>query len=206
MIYSRKNKKNSFGIILSFRCQLIETSESESFVFNQQRKIEQHIPALRRYAWSLAKNQSDADDLVQETIAKALAGWSMLKSEKKLRQWMFSILHNLFLNDIRRQRTRRDYLENTAEGEPGFNANQVDQVYFKQVMKCVAKISEGRRSVLILVTIEGFSYEETARILNIATGTVMSRLSRARADLREMLEEDETDSKRSKISPLKVIK
>lgn len=153
-------------------------------------KIEKQIPSLRRYAWSLTGNKSDADDLVQDCIEKAIRGWTQLRNEDRLRQWMFSILHNQFLNELRRRRSRHEDRHEQLDADIPDMQTQADQVYLRQVLRAVSRLDPDRRSVLTLVAVEGFSYEAVASILDIPVGTVMSRLSRARADLRQLLDGD----------------
>lgn len=153
-------------------------------------KIEKQIPSLRRYAWSLTGNRHDADDLVQDCIEKAIRGWGSLKNEDRLRQWLFSILHNQFLNDLRRRRNRQEEKHDPLDVDIPNLQTQADTVYLRQVLKAVMKLTPERRSVLTLVAVEGLSYDAVAAILDIPAGTVMSRLSRARADLRDLLDGD----------------
>lgn len=151
-------------------------------------KIERQIPSLRRYAWSLTGSKADADDLVQDCVEKAILGWGSLRNEDRLRQWMFSILHNQFLNDLRRRRNRQADRHDPLDMDIPDLRTQADQVYLRQVLRAVGRLEPDRRAVLTLVAVEGFSYEAVAGILGIPIGTVMSRLSRARADLRTLLD------------------
>lgn len=153
-------------------------------------KIEKQIPSLRRYAWSLTGDKSDADDLVQDCVEKAIRGWASLKNEDRVRQWMFSILHNQFLNDLRRRRNRHEDRHDPLDNDLPALQTQTDSLYLRQVLRAVTKLTPERRSVLTLVAVEGFTYEAVASILDIPVGTVMSRLSRARADLRQLLDGD----------------
>lgn len=151
-------------------------------------KIERQIPSLRRYAWSLTGNKADADDLVQDCIEKAIRGWASLRNEERLRQWMFTILHNQFLNELRRRRNRHEDRHEPLDMDIPDLRTQADHVYLRQVLRAVARLDADRRAVLTLVAVEGFSYDAVAAILNIPIGTVMSRLSRARTDLRALLD------------------
>ena len=108
-------------------------------------KIEMQIPSLRRYAWSLTGNRHDADDLVQDCIEKAIRGWGSLKNEDKLRQWLFSILHNQFLNDIRRRRNRQEEKHDPLDVDIPNLQTQADTVYLRQVLRAVMKLTPERR-------------------------------------------------------------
>lgn len=157
------------------------------------RKLEQQLPALRRYARVLAGNRHDADDLVHDCIERALQNAGSLRNEEKLRQWLFSILHNRFLNLVRRAKLRGEQAQSDTEPEICVQPGQTNKVYLRQVLAAIDRLPNDKRAVLLLVAVEGFSYEATAQILDVPLGTVMSRLSRARADLREILKDKATN-------------
>ncbi|KAA2234916.1 RNA polymerase sigma factor [Salinarimonas soli] len=151
--------------------------------------LEPHIPALRRYAWALLRDDAAADDLVQDCLERAIARWHLRRRDGSLKAWLFTIQRNLFLNGLR-QRTRRgahlglDALENAPSDEPppdgGMGA--------RDVLAGLALLPEEQRSVLLLVGVEDMSYGEAAEVLGIPVGTVMSRLSRARERMRAYLD------------------
>jgi RNA polymerase sigma factor (sigma-70 family) len=151
--------------------------------------LEPHIPALRRYAWALLRDDSAADDLVQDCLERALSRWHLRRRDGNLRAWLLTIERNLFLNAAR-QRTRRgphlgpDVLESIASPE----GTQEDALGAREVLAGLDLLPEEQRSVLLLVGVEDLSYEETARVLRIPVGTVMSRLSRAREKMRQYVE------------------
>jgi RNA polymerase sigma-70 factor (ECF subfamily) len=151
--------------------------------------LEPHIPALRRYAWALLRDDTAADDLVQDCLERALSRWHLRRRDGNLRAWLFTIERNLFLNAAR-QRTRRgphlgiEVLESIASPE----ASQEEALGAREVLDGLDLLPEEQRSVLLLVGVEDLSYEETARVLHIPVGTVMSRLSRAREKMRQLLE------------------
>ncbi len=147
-------------------------------------RIAEQIPSLRRYARALTGgNRENADDLVQDTLERAYAKWSLFRMGAELRPWLFSIMHNVFVNDVRRMSNRvaTDPIEEAVA--MGMPAPQENQVQVREVLAMVGRLAPEFREVLVLVSIEEFSYAETARILGIPTGTVMSRLFRARAQL-----------------------
>jgi RNA polymerase sigma-70 factor (ECF subfamily) len=151
--------------------------------------LEPQIPALRRYAWALLRDHEAADDLVQDTLERAISRWSQRRQEGDLRAWLFTIQRNLFLNGIRKRRTR-----GTQVGEEALNDVQAPgaspeiHVGLRDVLTGLDALSEEQRSLLLLVGVEDLSYEQAAKVLGIPLGTVMSRLSRARARLREFME------------------
>ena len=148
-------------------------------------RIAEQIPSLRRYARALTGgNRENADDLVQDTLERAYAKWSLFRMGAELRPWLFSIMHNVFVNDVRRMKNRvpMDSLDEVVA--MGIPAPQENQVQVREVLAAVGRLAPEFREVLVLVSIEAFSYAETARILGIPMGTVMSRLSRARNQLR----------------------
>lgn len=161
-----------------------------------------HIPRLRRYAQLLTGEATRADDLVQDTLERACRKWSLWRAPAPdalrpdgsradagpaLRAWLLTLMHNLYLNQLRDHRRDDDHVELTTELEPlhepfSHTAERMD------LERALARIAPLHREVLLLVCVEEFSYEEAARILAIPIGTVMSRLSRARDALRRLME------------------
>jgi RNA polymerase sigma factor (sigma-70 family) len=151
--------------------------------------LEPHIPALRRYAWALLRDDDAADDLVQDCLARAIGSWHLRRRSGDMRAWLFTIERNLFLNGLR-QRSRRglhvgpEALENLASSE-----NTPEGALSAQdALAGLDLLPEEQRSVLLLVGVEDLSYDEAARVLGVPIGTVMSRLSRARERMRQYLE------------------
>lgn len=152
------------------------------------RELIGHIQALRRYASALVGNHADADDLVQEALKRALVYFDGSREIENLRAYLFTILHNVRI-DMLKQKMRAgaqvpvDDVPLVADG-----ASQGDRLACRQIVEAIRHLSDEHREVLLLVGLEGMSYRETAEILGIKMGTVMSRLSRARTALREMLD------------------
>lgn len=151
--------------------------------------LEPQIPGLRRYAWALLRDDEAADDLVQDTLERAIRHWGQRRRDGDLKAWLFAIERNLFLNALRRRRSHGvqvgiDVLENapasveTPEGHMGL----------RDVLTGLDALPEEQRSVLLLIGVEDLSYEQAAQVLDIPVGTVMSRLSRARGRLREFMD------------------
>jgi RNA polymerase sigma-70 factor (ECF subfamily) len=149
-----------------------------------RRGLEALVPALRRFARALARDSEAADDLVQDTMVRALRGEHLFHGGD-LRTWLFTILLNLDRNR-RRGLARRPILATIEDvdppGEPGADGSRPD------IERGLALLPQEQREVLLLVTLEGLSYREAAEVQGVPIGTVMSRLSRARAALRAHLE------------------
>jgi RNA polymerase sigma-70 factor, ECF subfamily len=153
--------------------------------------LEDNIPALRRYAWTLVRDEAEADDLVQDCLVRALDKLHTCASPADLRPWLFTIMHNLYCN---RWRSARRYLQLAARmprRDEGHRPPQPASLEMQDVVKGLSTLPEEQQHVLLLVAVEGFEYAEAARILNIPVGTVMSRLSRARDRLRRFVEGQE---------------
>lgn len=155
-----------------------------------QQRISPMIPALRRYATALLGHRMLADDIVQDCLERVITHWNQRRKDEDTRQWVFAILHNLAVSEMRRN-TRRgvhidiDQLPPDALVTP---PNQEDAVRLGELLDAVNRLPEEQRSVLLLVAVEGMSYAQTAEILGVQTGTVMSRLSRARDKLAQTLD------------------
>ncbi|WP_372617350.1 sigma-70 family RNA polymerase sigma factor [Falsiroseomonas sp.] len=162
-------------------------------VKDRDRRMEALVPALRRFAWSLTRNADEADDLVQDCLEHALGAWQRRHGDGNLRAWLFAILYNLYVSGRRRLARRARLLEQVAQfGEVATPAGGPDStVQCAEVLGQVDTLPEEQRAVLLLVGVEGLSYEETAEVLDVPVGTVMSRLSRGRERLRRMAEEQQ---------------
>jgi RNA polymerase sigma-70 factor (ECF subfamily) len=152
-------------------------------------QVEPLIPALRRYARALVRNRANADDLVQDCLERAVSRWNQ-RRDGDVRSWLFSILHNLAIDQFRKisARGRHVTVDETSEDDLSDTAAQEHRLMYQDVLNKLAKLPEEQRSVLLLVAIEDLSYADTAKVLNIPVGTVMSRLSRARERLQQEIE------------------
>ena len=145
------------------------------------------IPRLRRYARALSGDAMRADDLVQETLARGWEKRSLWQPGSDLRAWLFAIMHNLFVNEIRRRVPLATDLDAVAEvASPDWLPEQA--LLLRDLARALAMLSADQRAVVLLVGLEGMRYEEAARVLSVPIGTVMSRLSRARDQLRLILD------------------
>jgi RNA polymerase sigma factor (sigma-70 family) len=151
--------------------------------------LEPQIPALRRYAYALSRGHETADDLVQDCLARALARWHLRRRDGDVRAWLFTILRNLYLDELRKRRRRGGEVAlDEAIETVGIHPTQERGLEMRDLMTALDQLSEEQRSILLLVGVEDLSYEETARVLDVPLGTVMSRLSRARQKLRSVME------------------
>ncbi|WEJ57396.1 sigma-70 family RNA polymerase sigma factor [Devosia sp. FJ2-5-3] len=143
------------------------------------------LPALRRYALSLTRNPSEAEDLVQEALLRALERRASYRAGGNLRGWLLAVMHNLFVDRLRSRSSAADH-----ESEFGSRvaltlpANQYDTLRLSQVRRAFDLLPVEQREALHLVTIEGLSYDEASEVLGVPAGTVMSRISRGREALR----------------------
>src|SRR6185295_8885673 len=147
-----------------------------------------HIPDLRRYARSLTGDAWAADDLVQDTLERACERWQLWSAGSDLRAWLFTLMHNLFVDGARRamrQGGQRVDLDEVA-GELAAPAETPEHAL--DLQRCLLRLPPEQREVLLLVTLQDLRYEDVARITGVPMGTVMSRLSRARSRLRELME------------------
>jgi RNA polymerase sigma-70 factor, ECF subfamily len=150
------------------------------------------LPRLRRYARVLAGDLNRADDLVQDTLARAWEKRRLWQTGSDLRAWLFTIMHNVHVNQHARR--RRERAENSLDADDGpivgweisVRATQCDRVELAEVLLQMGRLPVEQREVLILAAVEELRYEEIAAALAIPIGTVMSRLSRARDKLRRM--------------------
>jgi RNA polymerase sigma-70 factor (ECF subfamily) len=143
------------------------------------------IPRLRRYARALAGERAAADDLVQDTLERAWSKLHLYRRGTDLRAWLFTVMHNVHVNRLRAARPAvplEDEMPELAQ-----RATQGDALVVRDLERAVAALPEGQRQVLLLVALEDLSYEETARVLEIPIGTVMSRLARAREKVRQLM-------------------
>jgi RNA polymerase sigma-70 factor (ECF subfamily) len=153
------------------------------------RLVEEQIPRLRRYARALTRNRDRADDLVQDTLSRALIKEEFWQPGTNLRAWLFTIMHHQNVNNVRRDIRESamvdiDRISTTlpATTDPSASRKLVE------LDRALAQLPLDQRQVILLVGLEGMSYEETAGILGIPVGTVRSRLSRGRQALRELLD------------------
>ena len=161
---------------------------------NSTALLEAHIPGLRRFARALLRgNQEHADDLVQDSLERALANWHQRRLDADLRSWVYTIVYNRFLTEKRRQRQYAAHhfpAECLDQDMPAFDGGQGSALLYRDLLRGFAELPKEQRTVLLLVGVEDFSYKDAARILGVPIGTVMSRLSRGRERLRQYMNGD----------------
>jgi RNA polymerase sigma-70 factor (ECF subfamily) len=153
------------------------------------------LTPLRRYARSLTRSDSHAEDLVHDAIVRAYEGQDTFRADGNLRTWLFSIVHNLFIDEWRRKNAEARQVTEVAESLRGaVTLDQESALRLKQIMHRFLALPDQQRAALHLVAVEGLSYLEAAATLGVPVGTLMSRLSRARAAIRAFEEGQERSS------------
>ena len=162
------------------------------------RLIEVEIPRLRRYARALTRDVARADDLVQSCLARALAKQHLWQPGTDLRAWLFTILHNQHVNDVRRS-VREGVTVAIEEMAPVLSVQPRASaaLELRDLEAAIAKLAPEQRQVILLVGLEGMQYEEVALILGVPVGTVRSRLSRGREQLRRLMDMGEETAPRA---------
>jgi RNA polymerase sigma-70 factor (ECF subfamily) len=149
--------------------------------------LEAEIPRLRRYARALTRDVTRADDLVQACLLRAVTKQDLWQPGTDLRAWLFTILHNQHVNDVRKSASQGVHVDiddvNPIAVEPRADA----ALELRDLERAMAKLAPEPRQVILLVGLEGMSYEQAAEILSIPVGTVRSRLSRGREALRRLM-------------------
>jgi RNA polymerase sigma-70 factor (ECF subfamily) len=161
-------------------------------------QVTEYIPRLRRYARALMRNDSlAADDLVQDCLERALSHLHRWRAGSDLRAWLFTIMHNVYVNQIRHMKAAPDFVDLDSNDNTLIASNTAESgVLLRELERALTLLSPDQREILLLVSLEGMRYQEVAEILGIPEGTVMSRLSRARAQLRTILSQEPAHSLR----------
>lgn len=146
------------------------------------------IPSLRAFARTLVNDRDRADDLVQETVLKALSNLDRFQVGTNIRAWLFTILRNSFFSELRKQRREVADSDGKYAAQLTTRATQVDKVELRDFRRALEKLPSEQREALMLVGPAGFSYEEAANICGCAVGTIKSRVNRGRNRLTEMIE------------------
>lgn len=144
------------------------------------------MPALRRYARALTRDIDRADDLVQDCLERAISRRGLFQPRGPVRPWLFTILINIYRNDLRQNRRRGDVVDIQSIPEPATPAPQPGHLALAELGRALETLPLDQKEALLLVTLEGLSYQDAAKILDIPLGTLMSRLGRARSALRAL--------------------
>ena len=151
-----------------------------------QRELPQLLPRLWRFALRLTRNRADAEDLTQRCCLRALERRSQWQPGTALLSWLFAIMHSIWLNELRSAQRRRefsvDWEDDMGDFESRMEAGNDPEhtMMCRQIVEAVHELPEAQRLVMVLIAAEGLSYRETAQVLDVPIGTVMSRLARAR--------------------------
>ncbi|MEO1766605.1 sigma-70 family RNA polymerase sigma factor [Thiobacter aerophilum] len=162
-------------------------------MWQRRHPITEHIPRLRRFARALTGDAARADDLVQDTLERALKKFALWRHGSDLRAWLFTVMHNVYVNQ---QAARREGAGPAWEGVSDEDVleklpvapTQEKALELRDLAAALAQLAPEQREVLLLVGLEGLRYEEVARVLGVPLGTVMSRLARGRERLRRLME------------------
>jgi RNA polymerase sigma-70 factor (ECF subfamily) len=157
--------------------------------------VEALIPRLRRYARALTGSREAADDLTQDTLERAWVKRELWQAGTDLRAWLFAVMHGVFVNGLRRSRPTDslDALDFDGHERRDDAASAETAIAVRDLRKALASLPDEQRQVVLLVGLEQLSYAETAEVLGVPTGTVMSRLARGRERLRQLLDDETPD-------------
>lgn len=163
----------------------------------------EYLDPLYGYALTLTRNETEAEDLVQETYLRAVRAFGELSPNSNLKSWLFVILRNAWLNQLRHERSGPHFVELEAEeaNSSGWIDNRAKDPYVlylrklecEEIIEAIERLPTLHREIVVLRDIEGFSYQEIASMLGCPAGTVMSRLGRAREKLRQILSHWQTN-------------
>ena len=146
--------------------------------------LAQEADAMKRYAITLTRDVHTADDLVQDCMERALRKWTMRRAGVPLRAWLFTMMRNLHVDGWRQAKRRQTESLETMTSPPAIPPTQENHVELNRLLARVMSLPDDQRVALILVSVEGFTYREAAQTLGVPEGTILSRVSRARAALR----------------------
>jgi RNA polymerase sigma-70 factor (ECF subfamily) len=158
------------------------------------------LPHLRAFARSLTHNRDFADDMVHDAVVRALTASSQFTPGTNFRAWMFTILRNLFYNEGKKWRSRAMPLDEATVSTASISSPQEANLEFADFRRAFWQLTVDQREVLTLVGAGGLSYEQAATVCNCRVGTIKSRVSRARSDLKRILDSDDISLPRSAMS------
>lgn len=157
-------------------------------------EIETAIPELRRFARGMVRNQSLADDMVQDTLVRALSRLHLFEPGTNLKAWLLTILRNTVINNIRRDKNRPTDGDDDLIYVPAMTSSADKHIEVQDTADALERLPETYREVILLIGLQGMSYEEASQVTGVNIGTVKSRLSRARLALKDLV--DGVESKR----------
>ncbi len=156
----------------------------------RRKAIVGEIPGLRRYARALMHDADAADDLVQDCLERAFLRLDNWQTGTSPRRWLFTLMHNLFVDGVRARKRRGEVSDQVEFDAPDLSSapEQNGVLDLRDVLDALQDVAPERRAAILLVGVEGMSYAEAAQVLDIPTGTLMSRVARGRQDLRDVLD------------------
>lgn len=154
-------------------------------------QLSAELPHLRRFARGLTGDAALADDLVQDCVERAMLKVHLYDPARPLRAWLYAILRNIFIGGLRRdgRSTVVKTVDDLSDGEGAVAAAQEERISVRLIGEALERLPPAHREVIVLVGLEEMSYRDVAEIIGVPMGTVMSRLSRARTQLRDILEQ-----------------
>lgn len=153
-----------------------------------------HLPALRAFALSLTRNRATADDMMQDTVLKAWTNMDKFKPGTNMRAWLFTILRNNYYSSRRKLNREVPDIDNAFSDTLSVKPDHDGRLQMMDFKAAFDQLADEHREALILVGASGFTYEEAAETCGVATGTMKSRINRARAKLTELLKLDDDDA------------
>ena len=163
----------------------------------------EHLPRLRRYAAALTRDAIRAEDLVQDTLERAYRKWHLWQTDTNLRAWLFSIMHNVYVNQAVRETSTPSMMSLDEAAHETSRPFQETQPSKQDLMSALSKLPSDQREVILLTCLEDMKYEEVAYVMQVPIGTVRSRLARGRERLRQLMEGTGNEAVST---PLKVVK
>jgi len=150
--------------------------------------VEREIPRLRRYARALTRATDRADDLVQDTLVRALTKGNLWQPGTDIRAWLFTIMHHLYVNTVRRQARETATVDvERVSSTLAATTDPTSSWQLRELDRALARLPDEQREVILLVGLEGMAYDSAAQILGVPIGTIRSRLSRGRETLRRLM-------------------
>ncbi len=154
----------------------------------------EHLPAMRAFAMSLTRNPATADDLVQDAVVKAWGNFDKFKPGTNLRAWLFTILRNTYYSLYRKRRREVEDPDGTMAEQLSEKPEHDGHLAMTDFREAFAQLTDDQREVLVLIGVEGFSYEEAAEMCGCAVGTIKSRTNRARKQLAKLMQIDDENA------------
>jgi RNA polymerase sigma-70 factor, ECF subfamily len=184
MVETRSEESRNGGTATAFTGAAAERLRQAVMMGKFERSVESHIPALRRYARALLRDADRAEDLLQDSLERALSRPHLFVRPDNLRGWLFRIMRNVYLNSLRAASRAPPALALENASLPTVPPDQIPRVEVAETLAAFDRLPDECREALGLIVVEGVSYREAGRILGIPCGAVVSRVAHAREELR----------------------